>query len=54
NNTSAPAEIHTSVEEAKKAEETARQERIEDKQAELNAHNEANLFKKEIEHKDKK
>ncbi|CAB4374228.1 unnamed protein product [Rhizophagus irregularis] len=42
-------EVHTSVEEAKKAEEIARQERIQDHRAEKHAHQEANVVKNAIE-----
>ncbi|CAG8457178.1 10473_t:CDS:2 [Diversispora eburnea] len=41
-------EEHTSAQEAIKAEEEARKERTKDKQAEKHAHQEANLFKQEM------
>ncbi|CAG8645350.1 7974_t:CDS:2 [Ambispora leptoticha] len=51
----APAEIHTSVENAHKAEELARAERIlEQKRIEQHAHEEAQLVKQELENKGEK
>jgi len=47
-NTQTPAEVHTSAEDAKKAEEIARQERIQDNEAEKHAHKEANIVKQEL------
>ncbi|GBB98727.1 hypothetical protein RclHR1_03300007 [Rhizophagus clarus] len=41
-------EVHTSVEEAKEAEEKARQERMHDQRAEKHAHQEANIIKDAI------
>jgi hypothetical protein len=41
-------EVHISVEEVKKAEEVARQERINDQRAEKHAHQEANIIKQEL------
>ncbi|KAG9299601.1 hypothetical protein G9A89_020772 [Geosiphon pyriformis] len=51
NDKSAPAEIHTSVEAARKAEEQARKERITDQSAEQHAHQEAKLVKQDLENK---